>query len=210
MIKILVWCERVLTVYNRRRTLPDADGVVYYFELCPRASSPLRALWPRRIFRLRVTRCVYNAFLCRYFAIDDIENVTTAFWTPLCTLRLVDYTTRVQLCRGDFQLRSDINRLRGHSICIQQHTTEFGIYGIYGLVIDKYTITEYATTAARGDFPLRHSSQWGLCALSSESGGCLIVAAGWVFLSFTAAVRPSVRPSQVGILADNRHDVGSY
>jgi len=28
-------------------------------------------------------------------------------------------------------------------------------YGIYGLVIDKYTIT---TTAARGDFPLHHSS----------------------------------------------------
>jgi len=64
-------------------------------------------------------------------------------------------------------------------MCIQQHTTEFGISafvalanlryinalnnnnnnnGIYGLVIDKYTITECATTAARGDFPLHHSS----------------------------------------------------
>jgi len=30
-------------------------------------------------------------------------------------------------------------------------------YGIYGLVIDKYTFTECATTAARRDFPLRHS-----------------------------------------------------
>jgi len=30
-------------------------------------------------------------------------------------------------------------------------------YRIYGLVIDKYTITGFATTAAGGDFPLRHS-----------------------------------------------------
>ena len=63
------------------------------------------------------------------------------------------------------------------------------------------------------DFPLRHSSLRGLCALSSESGGCLSVAAGWVFCFLFSAVAvrpfvcPSVCPSQVGILADSHHDV---
>jgi len=40
VIKILVLCERILTMCNdRRRTLTDAVGFVYYFELCPRAVS---------------------------------------------------------------------------------------------------------------------------------------------------------------------------
>ena len=74
--------------------------------------------------------------------------------------------------------------------------------GIYGLVIDKYTITEYATTAARGDFPLRHSSLRGLCALPSESSG-------WVsfFSIFYRGGCPTACPLQVGILADSRHVV---
>jgi len=87
VIKILVWCERVLTVYNRRRTLTDADGVVYYFELCPRASSPRIA-----VARTATTHfdhgeffdCesldVYTTRFCVViFAIDDIENATIAF-----------------------------------------------------------------------------------------------------------------------------------
>ena len=85
--------ERVLTRRkvrrDRRRTLTDRRWCcLLLWTLSARAVATRRgddALWPWRIFRLRVTRCVYNVPRMRffiektmYFAIDNTECATIA------------------------------------------------------------------------------------------------------------------------------------